>query len=131
MLSISAENIREVTVVAAVAADLNGKHGYVVEQVAATQTYQLYTSGIPYAVLMEELTPGGGVWKAALINGGGIVPCIADGAINTAAYVKAANGGKVTAGSSTNLCIGVKRKPNAASADGSVIGVDLGLVTMP
>lgn len=130
MLSITTENVQEVTVTAAVAADLANKEGYVVEQVAAAKTVQLYTNGIPYAVLISRLQ-GGAQWRAALIGGGGICPCIAGGAINSPAYVKPANGGKVVAAAQGNLAIGTKRDPAAAAADGDVIGVDLAFVTMP
>ena len=130
-LKIIAEGCTFVTVTAAVAADLANKEGYIVQQVAAAETVELFTSGIPYAVLVERLQ-GGSQWKAALINGGGICPCIAGGAISAAAtYVKAKSGGTVEAASSTNLSSGVKRIPAAAAASGDVVGVDLGLVTMP
>lgn len=130
MLSIIAVGCQYTTVTAAVAADLAAKEGYIVEQVAAAETVQLYTNGIPYAVLVERLQ-GADQWKAALIGGGGICPCIAGGAINSPAYVKPANGGKVVAAAQGNLAIGTKRAPAAAAADGDVIAVDLAFITMP
>lgn len=130
MLKITAEGCTEITVTAAVPDDLANKEGYVVEQVAATDTVQLYTNGVPYAVLGERIQ-GGSQWKAYLIGGGGIAPCVAGGAINSPAYVKVQNGGKVVAAASTNLCVGTKRLPTTAAADGRFVGVDLALVTMP
>jgi hypothetical protein len=130
MLSITALNARVITVTANVAADLAGKEGYVVEQVAASDKVQLYTNGIPYAVLGERIQ-GGSQWNAYLIGGGGIVPCVAGGAINSPAYVKPANGGKIVAAAQGNLAIGTKRDPSTAAADGDVVGVDLAFITMP
>ncbi len=130
MVKITNEGCKLVTVTANVLADLAGKEGYVVEQVAASEKVQLYTNGIPYAVLVERLQ-GSDQWSAALIQGGGLCGCVANGAIDSPGYVKAANGGKVTAASSTNQCIGTKRYPTASSADGDRIMVDLGLVVMP
>jgi hypothetical protein len=130
MFSITAENAKTITVTAEVAADLAGKEGHVVEQVAGKRTVQLYTNGIPYAVLGERIQ-GSDQWSAYPINGGGIVPCVAGGVINTPAYVKPQNGGKVVAAASGNLAIGTKREPLNAAADNDVVAVDLGLVTMP
>lgn len=130
MLGISAENARLITVTANVAADLAGKEGHVVEQVAGSEKVQLYTNGIPYAVLGERLQ-GSDQWNAYLIGAGGKVPCIAGGAINSPAYVKPQNGGKVVAAAQGNLAIGTKRYPAAAAADGDVVAVDLAFVTMP
>lgn len=131
MLKITAEGCTLVTVTANVLADLAGKEGYIVEQVANSDKVQLYTNGIPYAVLVERLQ-GSDQWSAALINGGGTVGCIQDGATAVPAYVKPANGGKVTAAASGNLALGTKRYPVASTgADGDRIAVDLGLVTMP
>lgn len=130
MFSISAEGCTEISVTAAVAADLAGKEGYIVEQVSADKTVQLYTSGIPYAVLGERIQ-GSDQWRAYLIGGGGKAPCVAGGAITTPAYVKAASGGKVVAASSGDSCVGVKRAPSTAAADGDIIGVDLGLIVRP
>lgn len=130
MLKITAENARLTTVTANVPADLAGKEGYIVEQVAGSEKVQLYTNGIPYAVLYERLQ-GAGDWSAYLISAGGIVPCIAGGAINTPAYVKPANGGKVVAAAQGNLTCGVKRYPVAAAADGDVVAVELVQVDMP
>jgi hypothetical protein len=119
-----------VTVEANVPADLAGKEHYIVEQVAGSKKVQLYTNGIPYAVLYERLQ-GSGDWSAVLISAGGICPCIAGGAIDTPAFVKPQNGGKVIAAASGNLACGTKRKPETAAADTHLISVDLGLVTMP
>jgi len=130
MLKVSNENVQIITVTANVAGDLADKEGYVVEQVAASDKVQLYTNGVPFAVLLERIQ-GGSDWKAALIGGGGICRAVAGGAINSPAYVKPQNGGKVIAAASGNLAIGTKRKPSAAAADGDIIGVDLGFVTMP
>lgn len=130
MLKITAENCQRITVTANVTGDLANKEGYIVEQVAAAKTVQLFTSGIPYAVLGERIQDSD-QWFAYLIGGGGIAPCVAGGAINSPAYVKAQSGGKVVAASSTNLSIGAKRNPTAAAADGDVVGVDLFFVIMP
>lgn len=132
MLKITAVGCREITVTAEVAADLAGKEGYIVEQIAAKETVQLYTNGIPYAVLGERLQ-GGAQWKAYLIGGGGMAPCItgAGGIGALPAYVKPANGGKVVAAAQGNLAIGTKRDPAGATADGEVVGVDLAFITMP
>jgi len=115
---------------AAVAADLLGKEGYVVEQVAGAETIQLYTNGIPLGVLHSRLE-GQDVWTVRLIGKGGTLKCVAGGAINSPAYVKPANGGKVVAAASGNLSIGVKTSPVVAAADGDVIEVVDNLVTMP
>ncbi|HEX3890706.1 MAG TPA: hypothetical protein VHX90_07635 [Verrucomicrobiae bacterium] len=130
MLSIVAIGCREITVAANVANDLANKEGYIIEQVAASDKVQLYTNGIPYAVLGERIQ-GGDQWRAYLIGAGGIAPCVAGGAINAPAYVKPQNGGQVVAAASTNPCIGTKRDPSDAAAAGDVIGVDLSFVTMP
>ena len=130
MFSIAAENVRPTTVTANVAADLAGKEGYVVEQIAGSEKVQLYTNGIPYAVLGERIQ-GSDQWNAYPINNGGRVPCIAGGAINTPAYVKVANGGKIVAADSLDNAIGVKRYPTAAAAANDVIAVDLGFVQAP
>lgn len=107
---------------AAVAAALIGKENYVVEQAAAAETIQLFTSGIPLGVLRERLE-GSDHWNVRLLGKGGTVKVIASGAINTPAYVKAESGGKVIAASSTNLAIGVKTSPAAAAAAGDVIEI--------
>lgn len=130
MLKITAENAARITVTADVIANLVGKEALIVEQVAGSLKVQLYTNGIPYAVLGERIQDSG-QWFAYPINSSGIVPCIAGGAINTPAYVKVQAGGKVIAASSGNQCVGTKRNPVAASADGDVIGVDLALMIMP
>ncbi|HMJ91671.1 MAG TPA: hypothetical protein VK530_17750 [Candidatus Acidoferrum sp.] len=130
MLKILAENAKLITVTASVAADLANKEGYVVEQIAASNKVQLYTTGIPYAVLGERIQ-GSDQWNAYDLRGGGIVPCVAGGAINTPSYVKPANGGKVVAGAQNDHCVGVKRDPVAACADGEAIGVHVGLSVMP
>jgi hypothetical protein len=115
---------------AAVAADLLGKEGYVVEQVAATETIQLYTNGIPLGVLHSRLE-GQDVWSVRLFGKGGTVKCVAGGAINSPAYVKPANGGKVVAAAQGNLAVGFKTSPVAAAADGDVIEVVDNFITMP
>ena len=98
---------------------------------ANSEKVQLYTNGIPYAVLVERLQ-GSDQWSAALIQGGGLCGVIQDGATAVPAYVKAANGGKVTAAASGNLAVGVKRYPVAnTGADADRVMVDLGLATMP
>lgn len=119
-----------ITVTANVPADLAGKEYYVVEQVAASEKVQLYTNGLPYAVLVERLQ-GGGDWSAALINAGGICPVVTDGAIVCGVMVKAANGGKATTAASGNLAMGIKRAPTAGGADGVYAETDLGIMTMP
>ena len=115
---------------AAVAADLDGKEGYVVEQVAGTENIQLYTNGIPIGVLQERLE-GGDTWNVRLFGKGGTLNCVAGGAINTPAYVKPANGGKVVAAAQGNLAVGIKTSPAAAAADGDVIEIIDNFVTMP
>lgn len=107
---------------AAVAADLLGKEKYLVEQVAGAETIQLFTSGIPLGVLHQKLE-GDDVWSVRLLGKGGTVKVIANGVIATPAYVKAENGGKVVASSSTNLSIGVKTSPVADAAAGDVIEI--------
>lgn len=115
---------------AEVAADLAGKESYVVEQVAGKETIQLYTNGIPIGVLHQRME-GSDVWNVRLFGKGGTVKCVAGGAINTPAYVKPANGGKVVAAAQGNLAVGVKTSPVAASADGDVIEVVDNFVTVP
>jgi hypothetical protein len=105
-----------------VAADLEGKEGYVVEQVAGSDKIQLYTNGIPLGVLQERLE-GTDTWNVRLLGKGGTVKVVAGGAINTPAYVKPANGGKVEAAAQNNLAIGVKTSPAAAAADGDFIEI--------
>jgi hypothetical protein len=107
---------------AAVPADLIGKEGYIVEQVAGAETIQLYTSGIPLGVLHQRLE-GGTEWNVRLLGKGGTVKVVAGGAISTPAYVKPDSGGKVVAASSTNLAIGVKTSPTAAAANGDFIEI--------
>jgi hypothetical protein len=115
---------------AAVAADLIGKEGYVVEQVAGAETIQLFTTGKPLGVLHQRLE-GSDQWSVRLIGKGGTVRVKAGGAINTPDYVKPANGGKVTAAVSTNLAIGLKISPVAASVDGDIIEISDAYVTVP
>lgn len=107
---------------AAVAADLIGKEGYVVEQVAAAETIQLYTNGIPLGVLHQR-QEGSDQWTVRLLGKGGTVKVVAGGAINTPAYVKPSNGGKVAAAASADLAIGVKTSPVAAAAANDVIEI--------
>lgn len=118
------------TYIAAVPANLIGKEGYVVEQIAATETIQLFTSGIPLGVLQQRLE-GDDAWSVRLFGKGGTLKVVAGGAINTPAYVKPASGGKVVAASSGNLAVGVKTLPSAAAADGDVIEIVDNFITMP
>jgi hypothetical protein len=130
MLTQGAQGGQIITVEANVVADLAGKEGFVVEQVAASKKVQLFTNGIPFAVLKERLQ-GAGDWSAYEVQGGGLVPCVAGGAINSPDYVKPANGGKLVAATTGNLACGVKRSPVTAAADGDIILVQLGTVTVP
>ena len=118
------------TYLAAVAANLIGKEGYAVEQVAGTETIQLYTTG-PLLGFLQERLEGDDAWSVRLAGKGGTVKCVAGGAINTPGYVKPASGGKVVAAASTNLACGLKTLPTAASVDGDVIEIVDNFITVP
>lgn len=107
---------------AAVAADLIGKENLVVEQVAGAETIQLFTNGIPLGTLFQRLE-GSDQWTVRLLGKGGTLKAIAGGAINSPAYVKPANGGKVVAAAQADLAIGIKTSPVAAAAANDVIEV--------
>ncbi len=108
---------------AAVPADLVGKEGHIVEQVAGAKTIQLYTNGLAIGVLQQELESGSGRWTVRLLGKGGTVKVKAGGVIATPAQVKAANGGKVVDGGGAGRAIGVKTSPETNSADGDVIEI--------
>lgn len=114
---------------AAVAADLIGKEGYAVEQVAGAETIQLYTNGICIGFLKERLE-GSDHWNVALIGKGGTTKVVAGDAIASPGYVKVANGGKVVAAAAA-LAVGIKTSPVGNSADGDVIEIISGYVTAP
>ncbi|HMP82611.1 MAG TPA: hypothetical protein PKA41_07930 [Verrucomicrobiota bacterium] len=114
---------------AAVAADLIGKEGYAVEQVAGAETIQLYTSGVCIGFLKERLE-GSDHWNVALIGKGGTVKVVAGGAIASPGFVKPQSGGKVIAAAAALAC-GIKISPVANSADGDVIEIISGYVTAP
>lgn len=115
---------------AAVAADLIGKEGYAVEQVAGAETIQLYTAG-PLLGFLDQRLEGGDQWSVRLLGKGGTVKAVAGGAIATPGYVKPANGGKVVAAAQGNLGCGSKVSPVANSADGDVIEIHDYVVTVP
>lgn len=114
-----------------VPADLVGKEGYAVEQVANTKKIQLYTgNGLLLGWLVQRLE-GDVSWSVRLAGKGGTARCVAGGVINTPGYVKAQNGGTMIAANSGDKAHGKKIAPNAASAANDFIEIVDGFEVVP
>ena len=101
---------------------LVGKEGYVVEIIAGNKI-QLYAAGIPIGVIMQRLE-GSNAYSVRLFGKGGTLRAIAGGALNSPAYVKAANGGKMVAANSGDKCHGVCISPAVAAANDVIEVID-------
>jgi len=116
---------------AAAPANLVGKEGYAVEQVAGTNTIQLYTVGPLLGWLFERLE-GDTTWNVRLAGKGGTVRAVAGGAIAQApAYVKVQNGGTMITANSGDKAHGVKINPPGVDAQNDIIEIVDGFQVVP